>query len=171
MPTKIQHKLYDVQDQCSQNNSPSNQWKYQSLESLLNSHRNNQPSDPINQIWQDNLRISRFKISSLLNALYSRDKIKGINIYQINEDICKIHTQQFSLANDSSIGQYSLNKDQFGFEKSVCSLEREKRTEIVNCWKDKLMMRKDLIEAISDYLSLKRKMGLLGLKIKANYNG
>jgi len=174
MPPKIQPKLDEVQDQNSQNNTtypPSHQLKYQSLGSLLNPQKNNQSSDPIHQIWQDKLRISRFKVSSLLKTLSLREKIKKENIYNINEDICKLHTIQFAMANDSSVGEYTGNMQNFGLEKAVGNLEREIRSEITGCWKDISMMRKDLIEATSDYLSLKRKMRLLGLKNKTNYNG
>jgi hypothetical protein len=174
MPPKIRPTLKEIEDKNSK--SPNSHYvfdklKYQSLESLLHNPQKIKHSDPINQIWQDKLKISRFRISSLINALALREKIKHENIYRINYDICKIDTLKFAMANDSSLGRYTTNIYNTGLEKTVSGLEREKRTESIGCWKDILMMRKDLIEAVSEYLSLKRKMGLLGIKIKNNYNG
>ncbi|OVE78857.1 hypothetical protein BVY01_04285, partial [bacterium I07] len=48
-------------------------------------------------------------------------------------------------------------------EKAVASLEGEKRSEKVACWKDSLALRNDLTEAIAEYLSIQRKARLLGL--------
>ncbi|MCJ7813082.1 hypothetical protein MUP95_07185 [bacterium] len=142
---------------------------HQNLEHILSYFNKNSSTDPINQIWQDKLKIARFKISSLVNALALRDQIKHNNIYHIGQDICKIHTHQFALE-DSSLFGYSINLAKFGLEKTACSLEGEVRSEIVSCWKDKLLMQKDLTEAIAEYLSLKRKMNLLGLNTKNSYN-
>jgi len=141
-----------------------------SLEQLLSPLLANSSNDPIDQIWEDKLKIARFKISSLVSALSLRENIKERNIYGIDEDICKIHTQQFALATSPSFDKYSINLDQIGLEKSVCSLEHEKRSEVVNCWKDIITMRKDLVEAINEYLSLKRKMDLLGIKTGRDSN-
>lgn len=128
-------------------------------------------NNPIDQTWEDKLKIARLKISSLANTFYQRELIKRDNIWKIDEDICKIHTQQFTLAKSPSFDKYSINMDQIGLEKTICSLEHEKRSEITNFWKDILMIQKDFIEALNEYLSLKRKMDLLGITAKGYPNG
>ena len=172
MPPKIQSNIKEIEhDSTKKNDHLKDLTKYSSLESLISTIPKNQPSDPINHIWQDKLKIAQCQVSSLINAIDLRGKIKQENIYRINQDICNIHTQQFALQNSSPFGKYSITPDQSGLEKSVVNLEREKRSEIVGCWKDILMTRKDLIDAISDYLSLKRKMDLLGIQTRDNQNG
>ena len=173
MPPKIQPKLEEIQNHISDSPRiiPSlNEIKYQSLESLLSNTKNDPPTDPINHIWQDKLKLVRFKMSSLLNALNLRDQIKQDSLYDINQDICKIHTLQFAMANDSSLGKYTSNKYHLGLEKAVGNLERDKRSEVLSCWKDTVMMRKDLVDALREYMSLKRKMSLLGLRMNTKYN-
>jgi len=149
----------------SASNTPS-----KTLEQILSPLLANSSNDPVDQIWEDKLKIARFKISSLVGALYLREKIKKQNIYGIDEDICKIHTQQFALATSPSFDKYSINLDQIGLEKTVCSLEHEKRSEVVSFWKDVTSLRKDLVEAIDEYLSLKRKMELLEIKAERYSN-
>ncbi|OVE78787.1 hypothetical protein BVY01_04425 [bacterium I07] len=132
------------------------------IEKLINHLVGDSPTNPINCIWHDKLTIARFKISSLVHALYLREKLKSDNLYRIDQDICNIHTQQFALQ-DAHFGQYSMNSAQFGLEKAVTGLESEKRSEAVGCWKDILGLRKDLTDAITEYLSIKRKTSLLGM--------
>lgn len=140
------------------------------LEYILHSFLCDSSGDPINQIWEDKLKSAKLKISSMVYALTLREIIKRKNIFSIDEDICKIHTQQLALANSPSFNKYSLNTEQLGLEKTVTSLEHEKRSEIVNCWKDMLLIQKDFIEAINEYLSLKRKMEVLEIDTRRYSN-
>jgi len=99
-----------------------------------------------------------------------RDKIRQDNIYRIDQDICKLHTQQFALGNGHSSGHYAVDPAHIGLEKTVISLEKEKRSEVIHCWSDLLSLRKDFTEALKDYLALKRKMNVLGIPIPKHQN-
>ncbi|OVE80175.1 hypothetical protein BVY01_00685 [bacterium I07] len=137
--------------------------KPKNLTSILYSLSSASNNDLIPQIWKDKLTISRLKISSLLTALAYRKKLLRDSIYNIDNDICSLHTQQFALQDSSSLGKYSINPAQSGLEKSVVNLESEKRTQRSAFWKDATSIQEDLVNAISDYISLKRKMNLLGI--------
>ena len=168
MPPKIQSYIKEIEYTSTEKNDNLN--NLPSLESLVSIIARRQSADPIDQIWHDKLTILRLRLSSLIQSLRTRQKLKDDNIYNINKDICQIHTQQFSIKNDA-LKKYSPSNELLGLEKAVCNLEGEKRSEVLNCWKDLSMIQRDLVECISDYISLKRKMNLLNIKPDPTYHG
>lgn len=91
-------------------------------------------------------------------------------MYHINNDICSLHTAGFALDNNNPAGKYAVNTQKIGLEKAVAGLEKDKRSEIVGFWSDILLLRKDLTDAIHDYLALRRKMNLLGIQLPTYYH-
>ncbi len=150
--------------------TPINAFPPKSLDRLLSYFISSDIVDPIEQTWQDKLKIARFKISSLVNAINVRNKIREDNMYHINNDICSLHTAGFALDNNNPAGKYAVNTQKIGLEKAVAGLEKDKRSEIVGFWSDILLLRKDLTDAIHDYLALRRKMNLLGIQLPTYYH-
>ncbi|OVE79462.1 hypothetical protein BVY01_02440, partial [bacterium I07] len=63
-----------------------------SIDNILYNFSSNSPTDPVDLIWHDKIKITQLKITSLIHALYLREKLKQENIYRIDQDICHMHT-------------------------------------------------------------------------------
>jgi len=105
----------------------------------------------------DLFKIKRTQLSSLIKELYhqirQRDQIKEKNLYDINQDTCRIGTEVMNLGQFSYSNNYQVPK----LQNKLLDLEREKREQLSQFWKDTMNLQKSLIYAIADYQKLKQK--------------
>jgi len=91
-----------------------------------------------------------------------------LNAYQtkkINGEICRQHTELMQLENLTDHYLFNLTKDisetKTNIETNVLELEKEKRKEGLECWRDLMFLKKYLMVSLKDYWELDRKRGVL----------
>ncbi len=104
----------------------------------------------------DLFSIRKTQLSSLIKELYhqirQREQIKECNLYNINKDTCKIDTEimgqeQFSYDNTNALK----------LQNKLIDLEKEKRDQLSQFFKDTMSLQKSLIYTIADYQKIKQK--------------
>ncbi len=84
---------------------------------------------------------------------------------EIDNSICKQHTDSFKFNMRSAHYQFDrfmeLQKQQQQIEDNVLELEREKRKEYLECWKDLMFLKKYLMMALKQYWDLVKRQEIL----------
>ena len=140
----------------------------ESLESIV---LNEEPEkkDAVEKIFSDKSRTLKATIKALFNEILLRERLDSFLLYNMNEDICKQHNylesikelHRFSystkLLNDFHDAKMKL-------EDNVLELEKEKRKEYLECWRDLMALKKYLLSALKDYWNLNSRKSFLDIE-------
>jgi len=103
-------------------------------------------------------KVERIKqvILETISEMKSRQRLNEFFIQGIDSKVASFlhdldELKHWSLGNNPSIETRRIH-----LEKEVLQLEKEKRINNLNCWRDLLLLKKDLREALSEYKSLMR---------------
>jgi hypothetical protein len=114
-------------------------------------------SDGIESLFNDRLDLIRSKIEFLLLQLGQRKMIKDDILCQIEDDSCKAQNLIFEMG----IRAYHVDRDRLNLEKVKLDLEKQKRMELANYFRDTGMINKDLKDALIQYLSETQKSSIM----------
>lgn len=119
----------------------------------------------VDRIFSDKGKTLKGTIKALFSEIQLRERLDTFLVYKIDEDACE---QKSQLAHLSSLRTHynpELHKDTTKTRKqleiNVLELEREKRKEYLECWRDLMFMKKYLLTALKDYWDFERKRNLL----------
>lgn len=121
--------------------------------------------DVLGNIFSDKARTSKATVKALLYEIKLRETLDSHLIGKIDDEICRQHTQLMGL--DNMKVQYSpylakdANKTRSPLESNVLELEKQKRTEYLECWRDLMFLKKYLLSALKDYWNIVKKRDVL----------
>ena len=127
------------------------------LKTIDQRNLNKNLSDGIESLFNDRLDLIRSKIELLLLQLGQRKMIKENILYQIEDDSCKTQNLIFEMG----IRAYHMDRDRLSLEKVKLDLEKQKRMELVNYFRDTGMINRDLKDALIQYLSETQKSSIM----------
>ena len=113
--------------------------------------------DPLAQFLSSKREFLNKSLDEIVALINEREQIRDSNIYQIEKDICKVHTKMFNLSWQRYNINFDTNKEYHKLQQQVIMLNREKRAEDVACWKDLIHLKSDLRESLKDAEQEKRK--------------
>jgi hypothetical protein len=94
-----------------------------------------------------------------------RERLHSHLLNSIDEDICKQHTHLDNLKNlkvHYSFDMFmELKNKENQLENNVLELEKEKRKEHLECWRDLMLMKKYLLTSLKDYWDLSKRRNTL----------
>lgn len=96
-------------------------------------------------------------IEELQKQVQERKEIKINNIYRIEKDSCDITTQMMQTEQFSYIDNYQIPQ----LKNKINDLNKEKRQELTQFWKDTINLKKSIAYTIIEYERLKQKEQLL----------
>lgn len=140
--------------------------KFQSgLEKIAAVNNSTNENDVIDKLFSGKMKSFSATITALLDEIHLREKLDIHLLNKIDEDISYQRIQFDHL--DRVSGQYSL--DWFGeissqkrkFEDSILDLEKEKRKEYLECWRDLMDLKKYLMLSLKEFWEFSRKRDLL----------
>jgi hypothetical protein len=104
----------------------------------------------------DKIEVIRQAIVETISEMKSRGKLNQLFILGIDSKITNLlhdleELKHWSLGNNPSIESRRIH-----LEKEILQLEKEKRINNLHCWRDLLLLKKDLREALQEYKSLMR---------------
>jgi len=113
-------------------------------------------------IFSNKSKTLKATIKSLFNEINTRENLDSFLLYRVNEDICRQHTYFENLKtlfrfNYSPELLQDLHSKKIKIEDAVLGLEKEKRKEYLECWKDLTLLKKDLLVALKDYWLLSKR--------------
>jgi hypothetical protein len=124
------------------------------LEPLYKSDHRHLESEEL--FFFDKIDLIRQAILETISEMKNRRKLNQLFILGIDSKLVGLlhnleELKHWSLGNNASIETRRIH-----LEKEVLQLEKEKRINNLNCWRDLLLLKKDLREALGEYKSLMR---------------
>lgn len=137
-----------------------------SLEVIISNPKPKQKSCPLEDMFSDKAKTLKASVNALLEEIKLREDLNAHQFKKINSEICRQHTQMMQLENLKDHYPFDLAKDldhaKAQVETNVLELEREKRQEGLECWRDLMFLKKYLMVSLKDYWELVRKREVLG---------
>lgn len=122
----------------------------------------------LENMFSDKARTLKASVNAILEEIKLREDLNGEQSRFINAEICRQHTELMQLENIRDCYPFDLTKDvdeaKVKIKTNVLELEREKRSEGLECWRDLMFLKKYLMVSLKDYWELVRKRGVLGRK-------
>ena len=119
----------------------------------------------LEKLFSDKSRTLKATVKALLDEIELRESLDSHLLNKANDEICKLHTNLMQLKNLKT--QYSfdlskeVNKMKMQLENNVLELEKEKRKEYLECWRDLVFLKKYLLSSLKDYWDLIKKRDML----------
>lgn len=119
----------------------------------------------LEKVFSDKSKTQKGTVKALLNEIQLRETLDSHLLKKVDDEICRQHTDLMQLTNLKV--QYSLdltknlNKTKMQLENNVLELEKEKRKEYLECWRDLMFLKKYLLTSLKDYWDLTQKRNVL----------
>jgi serine/threonine protein kinase len=144
---------------------PLNQSKIKdSLEKLLNKIPK-QKQGTLENIFHDKSKSLKSTVKELLEEIELRKNLDYNILKKIDNTICKENTVIMNLENQENIyapeRDLEIKKFEKEFKDGVLDLEKEKRKEYLECWRDMVNIKKYLLIAFKEYWDFARSRNLL----------
>lgn len=122
-------------------------------------------SRPLEDMFSDKAKTLKASVNAILEEIKLREDLNAYQSKKINGEICRQHTELMQLENLKDHYPFNLTKDigetKTQIETNVLELEKEKRKEGLECWRDLMFLKKYLMVSLKDYWELDRKRGVL----------
>ena len=126
--------------------------------SLENESKDYSQMDPLDKLMGEKRELLHSKIEMILVGIEERKKIKQENLYRIDIDSCDCTNMIFQMP---PYRKYGFDRERLTVEKMKKDLEKQKRMEEVNYFRDLALLQKDLKDTIIEYLSEQNKQSLI----------
>jgi len=135
------------------------------LERIVSNSKSKQKNSPLEDMLSDKAKTLKASVNALLEEITLREDLNAHQFKKINGEICRQHTELMQIENLKDHYPFNLTKDisetKAQIETNVLDLEKEKRQEGLECWRDLMFLKKYLMVSLKDYWELVRKRGML----------
>lgn len=136
-----------------------------SLETIVSNDKSKHINTILEGMFSDKSKSLKASVNALLEEIKLRESINVYHLKKVEYEVCKQHTRLMQIDNlndhhPSDLTKYfddAKNK----IESNVLDLEKEKRKEQLECWRDLMFLKKYLMSALKDYWELARKRKVL----------
>lgn len=116
-------------------------------------------------VFSDKAKTSKAGVKALLEEIALRETLDSHLINKIDDQICEQDTALMQLKNlkvdySPELAKH-VDKRRTQLEANVLELEREKRREYLECWRDLMFLKKYLLSALKDYWTAAKKRDVL----------
>src|SRR3989338_2571665 len=123
----------------------------------------------VDKVFSDKGRTLKATVKAFFNEIMLREKLDSFLLFDMNQDICKQHNYLESIKELHRFSYHpELLKDfhekKMKLDDNVLGLEKEKRKEYLECWKDLMGLKKYLLIALKDYWNLNSRESFLNVK-------
>jgi predicted RNase H-like nuclease (RuvC/YqgF family) len=136
-----------------------------SLEKVVLNRNPDKKGNPLENMLSDKSKSLKASVNALLEEIRLREEINSHQFNKIDKEIRRQHTVLMQLENLKDNYPHDLTKDlseaKDKIKSNVLELEREKRKEQLECWRDLMFLKKYLMVSLKDYWELERKRGIL----------
>lgn len=135
------------------------------LEGIVFTAQPKKNDSALERLLSDKTKTLKATIKALFDEISLREKLDSHILHKIDDDICRQHTDLIQIKNLKP--QYSLElaknvyKQKMQLEDNVLELEKQKRSEYLECWRDLMFLKKYLLSSLKDYWDLIKKKQML----------
>lgn len=119
----------------------------------------------LERLVSDKTRTLKSTIKALLEETKIRERLNLYLLDNIDEAVCRQNTLLLGIDRTGSHYIFErfteLKNIQIHLKNSVLELEKEKRQEQLECWRDLMSLRKDLMMALREYWDLVKRQEML----------
>jgi hypothetical protein len=137
-----------------------------SLEAIVSNPDPKPKRHLLEDMFSDKARTLKASVNALLEEIQLREDLNTSHFKKMNDEICRQHTELMQLENIRNCYPFDLTGDvdeaKTKIKTNVLELEREKRQEGLECWRDLMFLKKYLMGSLKDYWELARKRWVLG---------
>jgi len=113
----------------------------------------------VDRVFSDKGRTLKATVKALFNEILTRENLNSELLKRIDSDICKTDTylEQVHFITKRQYTpdlEISFSRRRSQLESQVRDLEKEKRQEYHECWKDLMFLKKYLLSALKDYWNI-----------------
>jgi len=141
----------------------------ESLENIVLKEEPETKKDAVDKVFSDKGRTLKATVKALFNEIMLRERLDSFLLYDMNQGICKQHNYLESIKELHRFSYFpELLKDfhekKMKLEDNVLGLEKEKRKEYLECWRDLMALKKYLLSALKDYWNLNSRKSFLDIE-------
>jgi hypothetical protein len=135
------------------------------LEGVVLTAQSEKNKSVLERLLSDKTKTLKATIKALFDEISLRENLDSHILKKIDDDICRQHTYLMQTKNLKL--QYSpdlaknVYKQRMQLEDNVLELEKEKRSEYLECWRDLMFLKKYLLSSLKDYWDLIKKKQML----------
>jgi hypothetical protein len=135
------------------------------LESILIEEKPEKKKSSLEAVFADKSKTSKAGVKALLSEIKLRQLLNLHLMNNIDNDISKQNSQLMQLENISypSSMEFSedINQKSTRLKENILELQREKRKEYLECWKDLMLLKKYLQVSLKEYWNHAKKRDVL----------
>lgn len=132
---------------------------------VINSSSKKSPT-LLENLLSDKAQTLKASVNAMLEEVQLREDLNASHFGKIDGEVSRLRVELRNLENGgySDPGDLSgvVDEERVRIGKEVLELERERRSEGLECWRDLMFLRKYLMGALKDYWELVRRRGVLG---------
>ena len=136
-----------------------------SLEAIVSAPEPSPRRPILEEMFSDKAKTLKASVNALLEEIQLSEDLHTSHFKKMNDEICRQHTELMQLENIVDCHPFDLTGDvdeeKTRIKSNVLELEREKRQEGLECWRDLMFLKKYLMVSLKDYWELTRKRGVL----------
>ena len=136
-----------------------------SLEGILFREKPEKEKGLLEKLFSDKTKTLKATVKALLDEIKLRENLNIHLLNKVGEDICSQHTHLMQIENHKVHYSFDMfieiKKLILQIEDNVLELEKEKRKEYLECWRDLMFLKKYLLSSLKDYWDLTKKKELL----------
>lgn len=136
-----------------------------SLETIVSQAKANTHKQTLDNMISDKVKNLKSTVLALLEEIDLRKNLNLSNLKKLNKEIRYQNTQMMQLENIVDHHPFDLTKEldekRARIESNVLELEKEKRSEGIECWRDLMFLKKYLMRSLKDYWELSRRREVL----------
>lgn len=141
----------------------------ESLEHIVLNEEPERKKDAVDKVFSDKGRTLKATIKALFNEILLRERLDSFLLYNMNDGICRQHNylESLKVLNQHNYLPELLNdfhEKKMKLEDNVLGLEKEKRKEYLECWRDLMALKKYLLSALKDYWNLNSRKTFLDIE-------
>ena len=129
-----------------------------SLERLVSNSNSEKKPSVLENMFSDKAKTLKASVNALLEEIKLREDLSSHQFKEMNDEICQQHTELMQLKNINDHHPFDLTKDldetKARIKTNVLELEKEKRQEGLECWRDLMFLKKYLMVSLKDYWEL-----------------
>ncbi len=119
----------------------------------------------LEKVFSDKSKTLKATVKALLEEIKLRETLDSHLINKIDDEICRQNTKLMPLKKLKAHYSFDLYKEinnlKMQMEDNVLELEKEKRKEYLECWRDLMFLKKYLLVALKEYWDLIKKREVL----------
>lgn len=136
------------------------------LENIVFNEKSGKENSSLESLFFDKSKTLKANVKALLDDICRRESLNLHLLDNIDDDISKQNTKLMNIESLRTHYDFEEQKEisnkKLKLDGNILELNKEKRKEYLECWRDLMFMRKYLMSSLREYWDLVKRRGMLG---------